>query len=804
MLSKDTKYIKLTVFIISLTILSYEIILTRIFSITQWHNLSSLIISMAMLGFGASGSLILMLKKKIDKNLNSVSLILLFVYPVSIIFCFIISSKIPFNPFEIAINNEQIFYFIAYFFLAGLPFLFGASIIGIMLLKFETSKIYFSNLIGAGTGAFLIIFGLHYFHPFDILIIIVLLSFSATVIFSANFNKIYSCSVILLSLFFTAFFYFSFDLFELKNISEYKSLSRTLTLPNSKIIEEKFSPLGLVQVVQADGLRSTPGLSLLSPYEVPVQKAIFFDGGSMSAITPYSGDDSQIKYLDYLPSSLAYHLLGSSKKNDVLIVGTGGGEGLLKAKLNKFKNITGVEIDKNVISLMKNQFAQFSGNIYNMPGIKIINEEARGYITKCDKKFDLIEISMIDAYNSAASGSYALNETYLYTRESIKEFLLHLKDDGILSISRWIITPPKDNLKILNICVDALKKTGVREAAEHIVFIRNIQAATLIISKSPLRTEEIAKAKEFCKTRLFDLIYYNKIKESEINKYVKLKYPVYYNFSKELLEKNNKKYIIDAYDFNIESASDNKPYFYNFFKLKTLNYIFKNGLKKVPVTEWGYLLLIIILIPVLIISFLFIILPLFFIGKLEKAKRNLNFNIISYFALIGLAYFFIEMPLIQKLILFLSHPAYSLSVIISGLLIFSGIGCYFSDKIFTPEKRILYSTILISFFTILNLIFSNYIFACFYTYSDPIRIMVTLVLLLPVGFFMGIPFPQGIKKVKLINKELVPWVWGINGFFSVISIITATIFAIIFGFQVVFITATGFYLLAGFISLKME
>jgi spermidine synthase len=804
MVSKETKYIKLTIFIISLTILSYEIILTRIFSITQWHNLSSLIISMAMLGFGASGSLIIILKKKIDKNLNLITLLLLFAYPVSIISGFIIFSKIPFNPFEIGINNAQIFYLLLYFFLTGLPFLFGASVIGIMLLKFETSKIYFSNLIGAGTGAFLIILSLYYFHPFDILIIIVLLSFIATVIFSTNFNKIHSCFVILLSLFFTTFFYLSFDLFELKNISEYKSLSRTLTLPNSKIIEEKFSPLGIVQVVQADGLRSTAGLSLLSPYEVPVQKAIFFDGGSMSAITPYSGDDHKIKYLDYLPSSLPYHLINTSEKNDVLIIGTGGGENLLKAKLNKFKNIIGVEIDKNVISLMKNQFAQFSGNIYNMPEIEIINEEARGYITKCNKNFDLIDISMIDAYNSAASGSYSLNETYLYTQESIKEFLLHLKNDGILSISRWIITPPKDNLKILNICVDALKQIGVKDAAKHIIFIRNIQAATLIISKNPLRAEQIAKTKEFCKTRLFDLIYYDKIKESEINKYVKLKYPVYYNFSKELLEKNNKKNIVDSYDFNIESASDNKPYFYNFFKLKTLNYISKNGLKKVPVTEWGYLLLILILIPVVIISFLFILLPLFFIGKLEKEKSNLNFNIISYFALIGLAYFFIEMPLIQKLILFLSHPTYSLSVIISGLLIFSGVGCYFSDRIFKAEKRILYSTILISFFTILNLIFSNYVFSCFYTYSDSIRIMVTLVLLMPIGFFMGIPFPQGIKKVKLINKGLVPWVWGINGFFSVISVITATIFAIIFGFQIVFIMAIGLYLLAGFISLKME
>ncbi|MCK5050573.1 MAG: hypothetical protein KAS53_02450, partial [Candidatus Cloacimonetes bacterium] len=208
-----------------------------------------------------------------------------------------------------------------------------------------------------------------------------------------------------------------------------------------------------------------------------------------------------------------------------------------------------------------------------------------------------------------------------------------------------------------------------------------------------------------------------------------------------------------------------------------------------------------LLIPVLMISFILIVLPLFFI---RKKRNNLNGKIITYFGLIGIAFFFVEMPLIQKLILFLSHPTYSLSVIISAILIFSGIGSYFSDKIFPPKRRIFYASLIIISIIIFYSFCLDLILPIFMDQNEIIKICITIMFLMPLGFFMGIPFPQGLVRIKKTDTSRIAWAWGINGFFSVISIMLATILAILFGFKFVFIIASVCYLTAGLISLKLE
>jgi len=832
----NTKFIQPVVFFTSFTILCYEIILTRIFAITQWQNLAAFIISLALLGFGASGTGIALLKNQIEKHFNGFVLTALFLYPLSMCMGFILYCKTPFNPFEIGIDNRQLYYFLQYFIAMGIPFFFGATVIGIALTKFPIGKTYFSNLIGSGIGAIFVILVSYFLHPYSILIGITIISFLTAIIFSfrgcnnltitygkdksasnvrrisryirkkvillhpLNLKKRVFITNLLLSIVIVALFCYSVDYLDLKKISQYKSISKTLNLPDSKIIKERYSPLGLVQVVEAEGLRSTVGLSLVSPYEVPIQKGIFFDGEAMSAITPFDGAKEEIKYLNYIPSALPYNILDDSEKEKVLIVGVGGGEGTLKALLHDFKNISGLELNRKVVKLMKDDYSKFSGNIYNHPRVTIINNEARGFIQSTREKYNLIEISMLDTYNTAASGIYALNETNLYTVESIREFFLHLKENGLLAITRWVVNPPRDNLKMLNICIHALKSLDIKDISKHIIYIRTIQAATLIISKNPVSEKMINKTKEFCKRRLFDIIYYDGIKENEVNRFVKLDTPIYYLATKNLLSERASDFI-NEYDFDIKPATDNRPYFYNFFKYKTLKYILKYGTDKIPFTEWGYLTLIILLIPVIIISFVLIVVPLLF---LKKGKRGLNVKILLFFGLIGIGFFFIEMPLIQKLILFLSHPTYSLSVIISSLLVFSGIGSYFSDKIFKEEKRILYSTLLIVSIIILYLLTFDIVLPVFMNANVIIKILVTIILLAPLGFFMGIPFPQGLSMIKRIESFKVPWAWGINGFFSVISTILATLFAILFGFKVVFVLATLCYLGAGIVSLELN
>ncbi len=794
----ETKFIQPVIFFTSFTILCYEIIFIRIFAITQWQNLSSLIISMALLGFGVSGTAIVFLKNKIEKHFNKFILSTLALFPISMSLGFIIFCKIPFNPFEIGIDNRQIFYLLLYFVVMGIPFIFAASTIGITLTRFPISKTYFSNLTGSGIGAIFVVLISYFLHPFSALLFITIVAFIITIVFSINLSKKIVLFTIVFSIVFTSLFYFAFDKLNLKKISQYKAISFALNLPEAEIIEEKYSPLGLVQVVQAKGLRSTVGLSFLSKHQVPEQKGIFYDGEGMSAITPFDGDKNSILYLNDIPSSLPHYLLG--KKEKALIVGVGGGTGLLKVLLHNFEIIIGLELNKNVVSLMKNEFAEYSGNIYNNEKVQIINKEARGYIRNSNEKYDLIEISMLDTYNTASSGIYALNETYLYTVESIQDFYKHLDDEGILAITRWVVNPPRDNLKLLNICISALENLEIKDIGKHIIFIRSIQATTLVISKKPISENQINILEEFCKIRLFDICYYDGIEKSETNKFIKLDTPIYFLAAKQLLSENKHNFIKD-YEFDIKTTSDNRPYFYNIFKMKMLKYIRKYGTDKIPFTQWGYFTLVILLIPVLMISFILIVLPLFFI---RKKRNNLNGKIITYFGLIGIAFFFVEMPLIQKLILFLSHPTYSLSVIISAILIFSGIGSYFSDKIFPPKRRIFYASLIIISIIIFYSFCLDLILPIFMDQNEIIKICITIMFLMPLGFFMGIPFPQGLVRIKKTDTSRIAWAWGINGFFSVISIMLATILAILFGFKFVFIIASVCYLTAGLISLKLE
>lgn len=267
--------IQLIVFLTSLTILCYEIILTRIFSITQWQNLSSIIISLALLGFGASGTIIFVYRDKIFKKFDHYLLTFLSLYPLTMCVGFIVYCKIPFNPFEVGIDNKQIFYLLGYLLSMGIPFLMGAAVIGMALTRFSVDKTYFSNLVGSAVGALLIILLSHVIHPFEILLVITITAFMSPIIFSYTFNPKKAIKMGLISIIIISVFFMSFDYLKLKKISQYKALSRTMTLPKAKIIHQRYSPLALVQVVEAEGLRSTVGLSFISPYPIPIQKGIF-------------------------------------------------------------------------------------------------------------------------------------------------------------------------------------------------------------------------------------------------------------------------------------------------------------------------------------------------------------------------------------------------------------------------------------------------------------------------------------------------------------------------------------------------
>ncbi len=789
--------IHLSVFLISFSILSYEIVFTRIIAWAQWVNLSSLVITMALLGFGISGSVVSVFSNKIKKHFCFIFSAGLICFPIFLTLGFIITSFLSLNPYELAFNPKQILGMFCYFFVMGACFFFGAVIICTAFLNYRVSTLYFYNLLGSGAGVLAVAAVSFYFHPVYIMVIIILVAMVPAlalvfqtkkmgVIFAGCFTAI---SLILLC--------WSTAVTGKGKVSEYKAISGALSLPDAKVVHTAYSPLAVIDVVEADGLRTTAGLSLVSPYQVPVQKGIFFNAGAMSPITPYAGDPDEIKYIEYLSSYLPFYVIEKKHRDQVLIIGSGGGESILKSILSQFNQIDALEVDANIISLMTKEFASFSGHVFKKMNVRVINQEARSYIRQTQKKYDLIELSMIDAYNTSASGVHSLNESYLYTIESITEYLKHLKNYGLLAITRWMVTPARDNLKIFNMMIQAMHQMGISDPGKHLIAIRSLQTITLMASVTPIQEQMIEHAKIFSKNRLFDLVYYPGILEKEINQYIELNPPVYSIALKTLLSSHAKNFI-KSYTFDISASTDNKPYFYNFFKPSVIPAIKMYGPSQIPVTELGYLILILVLIPVFITAFIFILIPIRFVEKDGTKKKR---YILVYFSLIGTAYFFIEMPLIQKMGLFLGHPAYSFSVIIAGLLISSGMGSLFSDRLFPVRKSVFTACVFIVTIMVFYIFFMDRVLFTFIEKPVEIKIFITLFFLFPLGFFMGIPFPCALSSLKKDHASL-SWAWGINGFSGVVSILSAALFAILLGFDFVMAVAMICYAAAGCLSLK--
>lgn len=796
----DPGRVNFAVFFTSFSILAYQLIFVRIYAHAQWANLSSLIITMALLGFGASGSLITLFTKRIQARYETCFSGALILFPVFLCMGFIISCLLDFNPYEMALSLGQALLIFLYFFLMGLPFFWGGAVICLAFLGHRASITYFYNLMGSGAGALAVLAASFALHPYDMMggVIVLALAPALGVAARAGPRPLMAAGSAAVLVTAALAIFFSFP--GAKKVSQFKSISSALTLPRARIIHEAYSPLSVVQVVEAEGLRTTAGLSLVSPFQVPVQQGLFFNSDAMSPITPFSGNVDEIAYARYLASFLPFVLLDEKHRNQVLIVGTGGGESILKALASGYKHIDGVEANPNVISLMKNQLTCFSGNIYNLEKVSIFHKEARSFIRQRSKTYDLIELSLVDSYNTSVSGVSALNETFLYTIESVQDFFLHLNDHGVLAFTRWISTPPRDNIKLFNLVITALGQLGIKEVHTRLIAIRSLQTLTLLVSKSPVPDSMILGTKTFARERLFDLVYYPGIRETEVNQYIMLEKPVYYQAMKHLLSRDAPSFVA-AHEFDISPATDNRPYFYNFFKPALIHSIQTYGPAQVPVTEWGYLILVILLLPVGVISFFLILVPLILkAGPIQAQEKE----ILVYFALIGLGFFFIEMPLIQKMIQFLGHPSYSLSIVLAGLLVFSGLGSLFSARIFPKGQGVFLAILMILLITSLFHFGLDWIFSTFISCPVSAKILVVLMALAPLGFFLGFPFPRGLERVKQINGSLVAWAFGVNGFFSVISILSATLLAMIFGYPAVFTLAILCYATAGWVWLRFK
>lgn len=782
------KYIGIS--LVSASALTLEIFLTRFFSIAQWHHFAFMVVSIALLGYGASGSFLMLfpsiLKKESSKLLSLLSLL----FSITTLISYTIVNHLPFDMAKIAWDTNQLIYILVYYILLSIPFFIAGMIISIVitLSSKDVNKIYFFDLIGASIGCLLPLIIFPFFGGTGPLLASATLSLFASLFFSPSrrFPVLFLALII-------SFIIIKPTFLEI-NMSQFKSLNVALKFPEAKHINTKWNVFSRIDSIESPLVRFAPGLSLKYQKSLPHQIGITIDGDSMTAITEHKGDILELDFIPYLPSSLPFYL---TQNKNLLILEPAGGLDILTALYFQSKSITGVEINPIIYKIIKNEFRDFSGGIYGKDNVKIEIGEGRGYLKKTGNKFDIILIPVLGGMPASSGGFFGLAENYQFTKEAVIAYIEHLTNDGILSITRYLLPPPREELRLVSIIHSSLKRTGINNPEKHIAVIRTWGTITIIVKKTELAANDIIKIKEFCKERLFDIVYYHGVKKDEVNIYNKFKEPIYYNLVSQIMDEEKRTSLYKNYSFDITSVTDDRPFFFHFFKWNKIKEVYKSvGGKWQIFIEGGYLLPI-IFIQALAASAVFIVLPLFIKqGRILFTQKKETIKYLGYFFFIGIAFMFVEISLIQKLILFLDHPVYAVTAVLFSILVFSGIGSLIS-KSYAGSNSLFKIISALAIVLVIMTIALPYAVNLFLGNSLILRAVITLSILCPIAILMGMPFPIGMRMLGEKGKEIIPWAWCVNGAASVISSIFAIIIAMSFGFNAVLFLAAFTYLAAG-------
>jgi spermidine synthase len=787
-----------SVLLASATALAYEILLVRLFSISYWHHYAYMIISLALLGYGISGAFLALFQRRLQARFSAVYLSNLVLFALSLLVSYLFAERVGFSPQEILWDPEQWLRLAAVYLYLCLPFFFVANAIGLALMQYpgNASRIYGADLLGAGLGSVGIVAVLFVLFPASALKLLAALGVIAAWVASLELdlrNVALRGGLMLaaaLSLLLPAAWLEP-------QMSPYKGLSEALQVSGTHVVEERSSPLGLVSVTEHPRipLRFAPGLSLTASAGPPAQLGIFVDGQGPSAITRVSGDPERLAFLDQLTWALPYHL---KQPGRVLILGAGGGSEVLQARVLGARDIDAVELNPQIVDLVEKRFADFDGHLYDADNVHIATAEARGFVSTTEHRYDLIQVALVDSFSASAAGLYALTESYLYTVEALQAYLRALTPGGYLAISRWIKVPSRDALKLFATAVTALERSGVEDPGERLALIRGWQTSTLLIKNGRFDAEEIDAIKAFCKHRSFDVSYYPGITADEVNRFNVMGEPQLYLGARALLGPERERFLAN-YKFNLQPATDDRPYFFRFFTWRALPEIIRlYGRGGVPLLDTGYLILVATLLQAIAASLLLILLPLWFLQRrastaLPGGQRG---RVFVYFSALGLAFLFVEIAFIQKFILFLHHPLYAVAVVLAAFLLFAGAGSLYSQRLAGSHRTVTLPVVVITAVSLVYLLGLDHIFAPLAGLPDSLRILVSVLLIAPLAFFMGMPFPLGLGRVAAHSPQLVPWAWGINGCASVISAVLATLLAMHFGFSAVIVAAVVIYALA--------
>lgn len=739
--------------LVSLAVLMLELVLTRIFSVTMYYHFAFLAISLALFGSGASGIYVYLLaglfqSERASKHMARSATLA----GVCVVVALIVLLRSDLNLTSFEGNYIKL---LTVYLVAGAPFFLAGLCVSLALTHYAkaVSRVYFYDLAGAAIGCLLVIPALNTLGGPASMMAIAIPLFAAAACFALPDRR-------------------------------YQVASGALILIVVSMIVWDLRA-GVFSITNAKGEDG--------------RRIIFQKWNSFSRVT-VSGDPERDKYLQikidsdaatavlrhdwpYQPktegesiTTLAYQLK-KDEQPDVLIIGPGGGPDVINALTLGARHVTGVEINPIIArDIMRDRFKDYSGNLYGHPKVSIVVDEGRSYIRSTDKNYDVIQATLVDTWAATSAGAFALTENNLYTVEAFKDYASHLTENGMLTMTRWLLDPPQQDLRLISLTRSMMSELGISDPAKHIMMVKDRGqsdrlAVTYIFKRSPFTEDEVSRMTQLCAREGFGPLYLPGYPQE--------------NIFTRLITSPDPSSVYESYPLNIYPTYDNSPFFFNNVRMSEYSKVFTLNYESQK-TNLGVFVLVVLMAITIVLVVAFLLVPLVLLRRDVISEAGLgSLRFILYFACLGMGFITVEISLVQKFTLFLGHPVYALAVILFSVLIFSSLGSYATGRFSEGELArwavrviaVIWAVALV-YIAVLPYIFYNYV-----SLALPIKVAMAVLFLSPLAFVMGMPMPLGIRLTNLKMGALIPWAWGVNGATSVLGSVATFILAISFGFN---------------------
>ena len=898
---------------LGLSIILFEIALTRVFAIMMWHHATYMVIAIGLLGFGASGSLMtaLRLGERLRDPARALTMVsVAYGFAVMLAFCF--ATLVRIDSVAIWAKAENFLALFLVYLIIGVPFLLGGFGIGLALTRYvqQVNRLYFGDLCGSALGAGLSVVLMKQFGSSAAVIMAGAFGLVAALCFAFGAPLRYRiASGVTLAIGAVVALGFGSGAVDWrvpyapgKEAVILERAIEDLKLQGAQglFIDKIHSATAEVQVgpeqPSEPGIGGDVGLVDRRPILV---RAVGQDGTAPTWLFKDAVQLEQFPFLDDMQPATAYVARNAAGRtgHDVMVIGVGGGVDVLMALANGAQHVTAVELNTAMIEMVTERYADYLGGLFLPTSpfadrIDLINSEGRAWLRSHDDRYDVIQMSGVDSYTALSTGAYTLSESYLYTTEAVQDFHAHLTEGGIVNWSRFMENrprKPRETLRLANIACTALRELGLADAHRHVLVFQGDQWASTMVKKGPFTEVEVEALRAFAARQGFVGLIYDPLGETltpplEATHFAQLRpqflaamgrvggFPTEPAAQQDVVRglqqaavriadgavpdaaslpeslrgeamatralqvlqddtlraeitaagaytkatlgifatllrgsERERREFVAGYEFDVSPATDDSPFFFNFYRWgslfgalddRTEHFTYQTD---VPV---GHVVLFASLAQIMVLAALLILLPLRKLAH-EGLRTPGAWRYFGYFAALGLGFMLLEIALMQKLVIFLGHPTYALSVVLTSLLAAAGIGSLLAGRI--AEVRTAHVRwILIGIVAVVagNAVAVNELLPLLLGQSLPVRMLIVVALLLPTGLVLGMPFPTGMRVVEAQCPHLLPWGWAVNAFFSVFGSIFCIVLSMGIGFTNVLLTA-GLVYVVGMLGMRV-